>query len=287
MVSFSEVYDLRGEDKPINSAFPLVGYIQMWCTSLFPPLFIAVGLSSKNKIVILLGFLLSLLIYTSTWLKTSIINPFVILFFYWIIKKWMNKSIVLLFPMICVILGVLFFSSTIIKGEIARVSYALIFMRSIGIAAQLTPCYVSVFMSHPFTYYSHVNVINLVTGMYPFDNPSLGNAVWGEFSGNDTNNANANFLLTDGVAAGDIIGVLVITIVFYYVLVYLNKLTNIHDHRVVFPFLIPIIVSLTNASLFTTLLSSGLIFAMIIFRFCKLDILKPNNNLSILRNERN
>ena len=219
-----------------------------------------------------MGFMMSLLMYTATGLKSTIINPFVIIGFYYFMKRYMSRTLALFLPFFTILIGVLYLSSQFFKDPAVRMAYSVIFMRSIGIAAQLAPCYITVFDSHSFTYYSHVNIVNKITGIYPFSNPSLGNAVWEEYTGGDENNANANFWLTDGTAAMGVLGVVVIAVFFYYILIYLNKLSNEHDQTTIFSMLIPIIVSLTNASVFTTLLSSGLIMAMIIMRYCKLTL---------------
>lgn len=271
MVSFADVYDLREENNDLGKDFALAGYFHMWCQNLFSPLLMAVGLYKNNKKYILLGILLSLLIYTSSGLKSSIIMPVVIIGFYYYMKRYMTQSIISFFPLFTLLIGVIYLSSFFFTGSVATMAYSIVFMRSIGIAAELAPCYITVFDSHPYTYYSHVNIINKITGQYPFDNPSIGNAVWDAYSGNDANNANANFWLTDGTAAAGVIGVLIISVFFYFLLVYLNKFSNAHDRTTVFSMLIPIIIALTNASIFTTLLSGGLIIGMIILRYCHLS----------------
>ena len=49
----------------------------------------------------------------------------------------------------------------------------------------------------PHTYYSHINIVNALTGMYPYKD-SIGRAVMDRDS-----NANGNFWLMDGIAAGE------------------------------------------------------------------------------------
>ena len=277
-VSFADVYDLREQNSTVGADVPLAGYFEMWCQSFFSPLLVVVGLYNNNKRYIILGFLMSLLIYTATALKTAIINPFVVVGFFVLMKRYMKKSIILFFPLFTCAIGLLYFSSAFFTGDVANMAYAVIFMRSIGIAAQLTPIYITVFSTHPFTYYSHINIVNKITGMYPFSHPSMGNAVWDAYTGRDTSNVNANFWLTDGVAAAGVLGVILISLFFYFLLVFLNKLSNSHNPIVVFSLLIPIIVSLTNVSIFTTLLSSGLFFAMFILRYCRLDDFNISNH---------
>lgn len=275
-VSFADVYDLRIANSQVSSSGgAIAGFSQMWSQYLFAPLLIAVGIYRKDNKVILLGFLLSVLLYMATGLKSAIIIPFVLIAFYWFMNKYMSQDIVLFFPLFTITMGCVYISSLFFEGEIANMAYSIVFMRSIGIGAQLTPAYVSVFSSHPYTYYSHVNIIRIITGYYPFSDPSLGNAVWGEYMDNYDTNANANFLLTDGVAALGPIGVVFIACVFYFLLVILNKLSNNHNQTVLFTALISIIVCLTNTSMFTTLLSGGLFIAMVIMRYSSFE--KPNN----------
>lgn len=275
LVSFADVYDLREDNTDFAKGFALAGYFQMWCQGIFSPLLISVGLYRKERKLVLLGFLMSLLIYTATGLKSSILNPFIVLIFYFLMKKYMVNSFKLFFPLFTVIIGIIYLSSLFfMDNPVANMGYSVVFMRSIGISAQLAPCYITVFDSHPYTYYSHIGIIRKIFGGYPFSDPSLGNAVWEAYTGDNDMNANANFWLTDGTAAAGIVGVVLISILFYVLLIYLNKLSNAHSQIIVFSMFIPIIIIFTNASLFTTLLSGGLIIAMIMMRYCKLDSLK-------------
>lgn len=272
LVSFSDVYDLREDNTEFAKGFALAGYFQMWCQGIFSPLLITIGCSRKDRKLVLLGFLMSLLIYTATGLKSSIITPFIVLGFYYLMKQYMTDSIKLFFPLFVLVIGLLYYSSHFFEGSVAHIAYSVIFMRSIGISAQFAPCYISVFDTHPYTYYSHISIVRKLFGGYPFSDPSLGNAVWEAYTGENDMNANANFWLTDGVAAFGILGVVLITILFYVLLLYLNKISNAHNQSIIFAMFIPIIIIFTNASLFTTLLSGGLIIAMIILRYCKLEL---------------
>ena len=92
-------------------------------------------------------------------------------------------------------------------------------------------------------------------------------------------NANANFLLTDGVAAAGIFGLLLIGLVFYVLLHILNSISyryRLSDLLVIF---LPTLSYILNTSLFTTLLSNGLLI-LILFLGCTenpIDI-RLNNN---------
>ncbi len=271
-VSFSKVYDLREDNTEISKGFALAGYFQMWCQGIFSPLLITIGLYKKNIKLVLLGFFMSLLIYTAMGLKSSIITPFIVIGFYFFMNKFMKDSLKNFFPLFTGLIALIYYSSFFFESPIAQMAYAVIFMRSIGISAQLAPCYITVFDNYPHTYYTHISIIGKIFGGYPFDNPSMGNAVWELYTGEDEMNANANFWLTDGTAAAGVPGVLLISIIFYILLIYLNKLSNAHNQAIVFSMLIPIIMTFTNVSLFTTFLSGGLFLAMIVLKYCSFDV---------------
>lgn len=148
---------------------------------------------------------------------------------------------------------------------------AILLMRSLGISALLNTVYIDFFETTKLhTYYTHINVVNSIFGGYPFGEDALGKAVWGGYSGenaDDAMNANANFLATDGVAAMGIWGVLLVSILFYFLLKYLNKVSKGHNTDFVFILCLGSILSLLNVSLFTTLLSCGLILIIICLKY--------------------
>jgi hypothetical protein len=270
-VSFQDVYDLRSANHVIESSYPIIGYMNFWTEDFFCPLFIAIGCYKHNNKYIILGFVLGLLIYMATGLKNAITTPFITMAVYYILKNEKMKSLEYFFPIVITSFLIIYILNDKIGGVFLGGVSFLLFMRTIGVSALFTPAYIDVFSRHPYTYYSHISVVNGLTNMYPFHNPSLGNAVWATYTGNpDAMNANANFMVTDGIAACGILGMIIITIVFYYLLAYLNKLSNNHDQTIVLTLLVGSISSLTNVSLFTTFITSGLLFCMIFLRYTKI-----------------
>lgn len=267
MVSFEDVYDLREDSHKVTDGIPMVGYVQMWLSNFFSPLFIAVGCFKKKKSLVLLGFAMSLLTYMSTGQKSALFLCFASLVFYHLFKS--ERSVRYIFPSIALglfvpyLIQMCFFDETLILPIVA-----VLLMRTYGISDQLTPIYLDIFRTYPYTYYSHINAVNFFTGMYPFKNPSMGNAIWEIYTnGRGESNVNANFLITDGVAAAGLIGVILITVFFYFLLCYLNKLSNRFEYNFVIALMVGIISSFTNLSIFTTLLSSGLFLIMLFFRY--------------------
>lgn len=269
-VSVEEVYDLREEtaDLQIN---PIIGYFMMWLANFFAPLFMSYGLIKRNKKYLLLGFACAMVVYMSSALKSALITPIFCIIIYMVLRK-RQDSIMSLFPIIVFFFTALYFIGIALDNNIAYVALSLFIMRTFGISAMLTPGYISVFNSYPHTYYSHVRIINSITGMYPFKDPVLGKAVWSAYTGEtDAMNANANMLLTDGIAACGIPGVIIVTILFALILNYLNRISTRHDKDFVLILLTGVIMSLSNVSLFTALLSCGLLLILILLRFTRID----------------
>ena len=189
---------------------------------------------------------------------------------YYLMAYKRMKSIKLLFPIITFGVLILFLLSLYIDNKLFYFIGTVLFMRTLGVAGWLASGYITVFNSYPFTYYSHIGIVNYFTGMYPFHNPSLGNAVWTIYRGRGVHtNANANFLLTDGFAALGIPGIFLIAVLFYIILVYVNRLSNNHEMPFVMATLTGTVMAVTNVSLFTTILSCGFFLCLLLLRFSK------------------
>lgn len=95
---------------------------------------------------------------------------------------------------------------------------------------------------NPFTHYSHINIVNLLTNSYPYDVP-LGIAV-----SYHTQNANATFLLTDGYAAWGIAGIVIIGFIFYFFLELSNSISYNYQLEDLLVLFLPTVSYLLNVS---------------------------------------
>ena len=275
-VSFQDVYSLRSEnDKFARGAF-FVPYFCMWTADFFAPLFIAYGCHKKQWIYVGLGFFSALIVYMATGTKSAILLPFVTLGIYYLMSLKRMVSIKYVLPVFVVVILIFYIICASTDNKILYLAATVLFMRTLGVAGWLATGYITVFNAYPYTFYSHIGIVNFFTGMYPFHNPSLGNAVWSIYRGWGVNtNANANFLLTDGYAAMGITGMILISIVFFVILIYTNKLSNNHDMPFVLAMLTGAILAFTNISLFTAFVSCGFFFCLILLRYT--DTRKSNN----------
>jgi len=127
-------------------------------------------------------------------------------------------------------------------------------MRSYGMGGALTGVYGEYFSTHPYTYYSHVNVVGLFIP-YPYK-LSVGEEVGFDLMGRWLN-ANANFWATDGIAAAGYAGVVLIGVIVGAFLVFCNGTMKSEIRRLAFISFIPFIMSVSNSSFFTSLFTGG------------------------------
>lgn len=265
-VNFYEVYELREESMDYKVDIPFFGYLFMWLNSI-SPLMIAIGCLYKKKKVLLLGFFIALVYYMVNAMKSVLFAAVLSYILFYFIRKWGIKYV---FPLLVLPLFVSYFLLALDDDAVIHMGISIMMNRTYGISSQITPMYIDVFQHQPYTYLSHVRIINAITGLYPFGDQALGYAISEHYNGK-IGQSNSNFLVTDGIASGGIIGIILISIVFYFLITYLNKVTNRFKFCFVAASMIGAITELSNLSLFTTLLSSGLLFLMFYYRFLKIN----------------
>ena len=125
-------------------------------------------------------------------------------------------------------------------------------------------------MKNVFILISHIAALLLSTAAQRSDDPNAANKN-NQGGVNANANANANFWATDGVAAQGIIGIVIITVIMFLFLLWINSLFK--NRQSIFYILVFTgeIFSLLNVSFFTTLLSSGLLFLVFILKFFDFD----------------
>ena len=139
---------------------------------------------------------------------------------------------------------------------------SVLLARTVANGGMLTYWYFQFFQDHPYTYYSHINIVNAITHTYPYDD-SLGNVVGGNFWAVKMN-ANANLWATDGIAAAGVMGILFVNLILSYVLYILNYATANNNKLFVILLFLPFISMFLNTSIFTSLLSGG-VFLSVLF----------------------
>lgn len=267
----AELYDARAEMNVKGI------YFVCWMRSCFLPLIMVTSLRERNLrkyLLVLSGFIL---IFMLDKQKLTAVFPIVVTGLFFVAntsRKFFTTyfhSIIIIFLTISSIAIVVYvkktgttFSSNPVLFAIA----ALFVMRTQCIEGMEAVRYFSFFIKNgnPFTYYSHVNVINAVTHSYPYQE-SIGATVAG-----DGGVSNATFWLMDGVAAMGISGVIIISFLF----IIFKSIMNSADLRCSVPIYVCIslqgIMSMMNLSLFTSINTCGLLMLYLVLLFVKTNL---------------
>lgn len=260
-----EMYELRADYSQTRGI--LSGYILNWVGKGFLPILLVRYLCKNQKGKITLAIVGYFIVYMLDMQKITLVMPFVMILFYILVTKL--KNIQLYFPFIfisllivipCILLHTL-------NNPIAYTLSSILIMRTQCVSGWLGSIYFNFFQAecHPFTYYTHIGIIKWITGAYPYGEKSLGVAV-----SEGAMNANANFMLTDGYAAGGILGILIVAIVFIIIKSILNGTGSRYNPQVLFVGFLPAISAMMNVSIFTSVLSSGLLIIYLILLKFKL-----------------
>ena len=270
LVSFDDVYDLRDSTAKIRNSHAYIGYFTMWLTYYFISFFLVVGLMLKKRKLVIFSCVIAFVIYTFCGAKSAITAPLFIILIYWTLRTFSFKYFFLLITSCFSVLTLI----SVFLGEKVIMLISFLYLRTLGICGYMAYAYVDFFDSHPYTYWGHINIINLIFHNSPYQY-TLGKEV-AAYNHNTTieyaMNANANFLMTDGVAACGVWGILIIGIIFWLLLILLNDLSWRHNSIFACVLLFGSVQSLLNVSLFTTLLSSGLLLVIIMYRYFTLKM---------------
>lgn len=256
LVGFNKIYALRSQASTLGQGTG-VGYAMTLLSSLLDPLYIAYGLVKKRRLPIVLGGLNQLLLYSVAGSKAVVLSAVIIFGIFILMRRSGRDFGVRLLGATLALLGLLvvisFFSHANI---ILRYAISILFSRTFANGGYTTGLYSGFFQTHPLTYLSNVHGISFFVH-YPYSQP-LGLVIgYGEV-GSPTLDANAHFWAMDGLAAFGPPGIALISILCALVFWVLDSAAS--RHHILFCSLAIAFetIVLTNASLFTTLISGGL-----------------------------
>jgi hypothetical protein len=272
------LYYLREKNLEDLGAMGFIVYLQGWLFGAFYPFLLVYYLKNKQRIktaLIILGYFSLFMVDMQ---KITFFMPLFLIGLYYLVKVKekviCNRLHSFLFIIICIVSVILYITK---DNEIVFAIGSLIMLRTTCVSGWLSQLYIHFFTNNPYTYYSHINIVNAITNSYPYSEP-LGVVVAG-----GTQNANANFFLTDGLAADGILGVIFICILFLIILQVINSLSYRYKRTDLFIVFLPTLSYLLNTSLFTTLLSNGL-FVLILILLCVDNSVEekhiPNTNMT-------
>lgn len=259
LVGFEDVYKLRNENSELLQT-GIVGYALANLAWAINPFLIAQGLIEKKKAVLAVGVVGQIVLYATLGHKGVLLSTVVVFGAYYaflrrpvISAATISRVLVVLcaIPIIPYLAGFANDQSTI--GAALTQLMALLYMRTLGMVAAATGVYIDFFQTHPYTYYSHVNIVSAFVH-YPYQE-SLGEAIGFDLTGDELD-ANASFYATDGYAALGPYGVVLIGPIMGLFLSFANALCE-RSFRLACVAFVPFVMIVANTSLFTSLLTGG------------------------------
>ena len=271
------MYELRAQNaEEAAGGASILAYIKGSLFGAFYPFLLINYLGEKKWLKTILITVAYFLLFMIDMQKLTFFMPFALIALCLFIKRQGKAFSMRLHSTVMYLFSVASIAILNIKDEVIQLGAGFILiLRTTAVAGWLTQYYLRFFSvnDNPYTLYSHINIINLLTDYYPYAS-SLGETV-----AYGSQNANANFLLTDGIAAAGIFGLLLIGLVFYFLLHILNSISyryRLSDLLVIF---LPTLSYVMNTSLFTTLLSNGLLILIFLIGCTETPIdIRVNNN---------
>lgn len=262
-----DMYELREINSLMGTDF-FSRYVSGWLVYVLFPFILVYGLLLKKKSYVYIVIVYTIVMYMILASKVVLLMPVLIYLFYISVLRYnyfklYNKLIIaLLFISILLIGTELLFNDNEVLGFLP----SLLFLRTLGNAGVLNFWYYDFFKTHNYTYLSHINIVNTITSGYTYGNEGLGKVV-GSYYWGPSMNANANFWATDGIASFGISGVFFISVFFCLLLIFIDGITDLKKNKLHVIVLLPFLISLTNTSLFSSILTGGLFLVILLFIF--------------------
>jgi hypothetical protein len=244
-----------------GASLGLIGiYGEFWMANVIFPWVAAVGLFCKRRglVVIVIGGYV--LLFGLSAFRAHLLGPLFILTVY----AWtqVRRKYLMLFAALCFgLLAPLMLTGYLFEG--ARSQWiALWHMRTICIQGLTFGQYYGFFQDHNITYFTHLNIFNL---LHLSDHPDLPYEI-AEYYYHTSFGANANFWAADGLSSLGILGVPVMSAFCGALFWFLDSLAARYRLNFVLVCLAFMTVTFGNISLFTNLLSGGLgLFVLLLY----------------------
>lgn len=263
-VGMGDVYErLRFESRDVAQGTG-VNYAVMWLSGALMPFLLSWSLWRRRLAPFCFGIAVLVLLYTTAGLK-SILTSAAFTPLLYVLMAGQRVAFGLKLVWLTVVLFAVLNTANLLVDDLSSghlLFSAIVFARTFGGPGLLTAMYHDFFDSHPLTYYSHVNGINKLIP-YPYES-GLGMEVGYFYSRNLELNANAHLWCTDGLAALGLPGILLISVGCLLLFWILDSVSANHPPAFAAAAVAYSALNLSNASIFTTLLSGGLIFTILI-----------------------
>lgn len=277
--SFDALYSQREllDDVSLGAFFR---YGLAWQSMIFLPAIFTAGflMSGRARWFALLGGTAGYMVLLGlTATKTTLLAPLIIASIYLLLKDRRQPFIALFALGLSALICVPFVMDWLDTAEIIQFWYiGIVNFRILSVPQLLYSQYLDFFSIHPLTYASHVKVLGVFLN-YPYaEEISL---IIGEYYyPGSSMNANAGMWAQDGLAGFGLVGIVMVSCILSFVMIVLDIAARPHNARWIGASLAMLTLFISNASLFTTMLTGGLGLVIVILFSCK-PIAWPAMNL--------
>lgn len=275
--SSEDVYDLRFSGQEIENQSAVAGHFIMWLSNALFPFVLSVGLVEKNRKKIIIGIVGLIIMYMTMANKQFLLSIIFTTLIYKLFASGYKHKIALFITCITIPAALLLYGSTQVNIPILNEAIFLVssiyLLRTIYTSTFMSVYYNAFFENHPYIYFSHITGINQLID-YPYQK-AIGIEVGSYFTDFENYNANANFFITDGLSSIGLPGLIIIGLFCSLVFYLFDSFATKNNILLGILLISNSCVALMNVSLFTTLVSGGMIFFMILIN---------NSNLLKIKN---
>ena len=259
VVGLADIYAVRQDATDLIEASgnSFVGYAFTWLNGLILPVIFARAMSRSRYFELLAVTGCYFFLFGIWGAKTSLFTPLILI----VTSVWASQGpsrmpvlVVLAFVAAIIVPAFLPFEDGI-GGLIKTWWIGIVDMRTFGIPGLSISQYFDFFSTHPWTLGSHVTGVNWIVD-YPYDLDVPRTLGYYHYGHEIT--ANASFWAQDGLASFGTAGIVLVTFIAAFVLWLLDSAAAGLSIRFLATSLVGTVVTFTNTSLFTTLVSGGL-----------------------------
>ncbi|HRJ45854.1 MAG TPA: hypothetical protein PKY38_00700 [Opitutaceae bacterium] len=265
----AELYELRFANREVETANPLAGYFILWAGCALWPILISCGLMTRRPWWLLCGIAGQVFLYMTLANRMFLFSIILIGYVYWLTGKSGAESRRLIISLSAgvVVITAAFLLFDRNSGGIIHAIASIFIFRAMLVSSLMGVYYYDFFQSNPVTYFSHVTGVNRLMA-YPY-NDTLGVVVGTNYLPVDRYNANANFFLTDGIAAMGVYGLIVAGALFGGLLYLCDCAAARSNPRLASLLFVNVAINLMNVSIFTSIVSGGLFLVLLWLQFRK------------------
>ncbi|MEO1950451.1 hypothetical protein [Thioclava sp.] len=262
--TYDTLYDQRARAAEAGGG-RMLGYLLNWTAYAFLPMLFAVGIIKKRIGLVALGAIGFFIIFMINGAKIVFVSAFLIagvriLFSAALQRRPGRLMLIPVLPMLVVIA----FLPLLHGGSSQFIDFivAQVVMRALAIQATMITISAEFFANHPLTYMSNVSGVSYFVH-YPYDRP-LGFVIGTSIIGGDGFNANAGFLITDGIAAFGLAGMPMAAFLAALLLVFINMVSARTNLVFICIALTPFCLATANTSFLTAFVTGGGLVATIL-----------------------